>query len=83
MGGDGGGSVGGGTSGGGTANSADVPQQKVSKVDSFRRGIEKAKELNNKATTPGPQGSGFSTPQNERPHLSPLQMQVLLNGKQR
>ena len=34
-------------------------------------------------STPGPQGSGFDTPQNERPHLSPQQMANLLNGKQR
>lgn len=75
---------GGGTSAGGGASSG--PSESAPKKDkfaSFRRGIEKVKELNNAATTPGPQGSGFSTPQNERPHLSPLQQAMLLNGRQR
>ena len=85
VGGDGGGSTGGASAAGGgqTAGSADAAPQKPSKLDAFRRGIQKAKELNNLATAPRPQGSGFATPQNERPHLSPQLMQVLLNGKQR
>lgn len=80
----------GGTSGGAvplaggviTSESNSSPQT-PSKVDIFREGIKKVKEkAEAAATTPGPQGSGFSTPQNERPLHSPLELNIL-NGKQR
>lgn len=82
VGGDGGRSVG-GSGAGDTTNGTGVPQPGTSKIDSFRQGIKKGNELNNAATTPGPQGSGFSIPQNERLHLSPTEKLALLNGKQR
>lgn len=67
-----------------TGGQESVPHKR-SKVDAFNLGIKKVKEkMASKATsTTGPQGSGFSTPQNERPYLSPLQIEMLLNGKQR
>lgn len=52
------------------------------KNERFQKGSERVQELINKRNTPGPQGSGFSTPQNERPRLSPQQLAQLLNGKQ-
>lgn len=82
LGGDGGGAYSSNTSkvGSSTVHSESAP--KKDKFAAFRRGIEKVKELNNAATTPAPQGSGFSTPQNERP-FTPQQIANLLNGKQR
>lgn len=77
------GDVGGTSTGGGTSGGPIESAPKKDKFATLRRGIEKVTELNNAATTPGPQGSGFSTPQNERPRLSPLQQAMLLNGKQR
>jgi len=82
-----GGDSGGSTSGGGSEVSNSAGGGEVisgnSKVAAFRRGIEKAKDMAKEVSTPGPQGSGFSTPQNERPRLSPKQIADLFNGKQR
>lgn len=99
VGGDGGGSIGGGTSDGDIATSQASESgnsiadrfnlgggkklSEAEKTEKFRQGTARVQELINKKSTPGPQGSGFATPQNERPHLSPLQLNQLLNGKQR
>lgn len=57
---------------------------KPSKAERFNMGKKKVEELNNAATTPGPQGSGFSTPQNERPYTpTPQQINDIFNGKRR
>lgn len=78
----------GGDAGGATSSSSgggvieDTP--KVSKAAKFNMGKKKVEELNNAATTPGPQGSGFSTPQNERPYTpTPQQINDIFNGKRR
>ena len=83
VGGDGSGASSGSVStGGGLSSTPGENAPKKDKFAAFRRGIEKVKELNNAATTPGPQGSGFSTPQNERP-FTPQQLADLFNGKRR
>lgn len=73
---------GGGTSTGGSSSGPSESAPKKDKFAAFRRGMEKVKELSNAASTPGPQGSGFSTPQNERP-FTPQQVNDLFNGKRR
>ena len=78
VGGDGGGAVGGGASSSGGGESIGGANT-GSKTDKFRKAID---FLNNKMNQ-GPQGSGFDTPQNERPRLSPQQLSKLFKGRQR
>lgn len=81
VGGDGNnGSMGGGSTTSGSSDGGRASTPIKDKFAAFRRGIEKVKELNNAATMPRPQGSGFSTPQNERPY-TPQQLNNLFNGR--
>ena len=48
----------------------------------MHEGTERVKELTRKKFIPKPDSGGFETPQNERKY-SPIQMDMLLNGRQR
>lgn len=98
VGGDGGSAIGGSVAGTGSSDSSGEPREgkfsgfnmgggkksltSAEKAERFRSATERMKEMMKK-TTPGPSGSGFETPQNERPRLTPQQIAQLLNGKQR
>ena len=77
-----GGAIPGGSGGGSTGGDSNRPLSPAEKMARFKKGNEFMK---NKIaeSTPGPQGSGFATPQNERPRLSPLQLKILRDGKER
>ena len=68
--------------GGSTGGDSNRPLSAAEKAARFKKANE---VLKNKIaeSTPGPQGSGFATPQNERPRLSPLQLKILRDGKER
>ena len=78
--------TGGGSNIGGDSNR---PLSSAEKMARFKKANEFMKNANefmkNKIAeaTPGPQGSGFAAPQNKRPRLSPLQMKILRDGKER
>lgn len=80
VGGDGSASGSGGLSAGTTSGAGGGAPKPSSKAAKFNMGIKKVEELNNAATTPGPQGSGFATPQNERP-FTPQEIANLFNGR--
>ena len=81
-GGGGGGAIPGESGGGSTGGDSNRPLSPAEKMARFKKANEFMKNEIAKAT-PGPQGSGFATPQNERPRLSPLQMKILRDGKER
>ena len=70
---------------GGGSNIGGDSNRPLSSAEIIAR-FKKANEvLKNKMaeSTPGPQGSGVATPQNDHPRLSPLQMKILRDGKER
>ena len=81
-GGGGGGAIPGGSGGGSTGGDSNRPLSPAEKMARFKKANEFMKNKMAEAT-PGPQGSGFATPQNERPRLSPLQMKIMRDGKER
>ena len=91
VGGDGGGGVGIGNGGGSSDSGSSVAGGNnrgfnlgsKDKAQRFRDAAAGVRERIDKMT-PGPQGSGFSTPQNERPYTpTPQQINDILNGKRR
>ena len=58
------------------------PLSAAEKAARFNKASENLKKKNAEFP-PRPQGSGFDTPQNERPRLSPLQMKIQRDGKER
>lgn len=80
--GPGGGAITGNGGGGSTGGDSNRPFSAAGKAERFKKASEDLKKKIAELT-PRPQGSGFATPQNERPRLSPLQMKILRDGKER